>query len=170
MPTLHIANCTRQKRQLNYRLDMNADGIIAVNPGSPAKLIQIDAAKVGTLVLQHPNQAKMIIDQMAGIGAVDLSDIERLQRNKTCPYIFSIDKPIKLAHIQKVYNHNRGVVTGSGEKRRQDAAIAANSAVEQQVGTEEVKQFELTLEGVENTEGTKDVGFRVDKTANPRKK
>lgn len=170
MPTLYIANCTRQKRQPSYRLDMNGDGVMTTNPGAPAKHIQIEAGKVGTLVLQHPNQAKVIIDQLAGIGAVDLSDIERLQRGKTCPYILSVDKPIKLNHISKVYNHNRGVISVSGEARREAAAIAANAAVEQQVGVEDVKQFELTLEGVENTEGTKDVGFRVDKTANPRKR
>jgi hypothetical protein len=169
MPTLHIANCTRQQRQVNYRLDMNSDGVMTVNPGAPHKFITVQPAKTAQLNLQHSNQAKMIIDQLAGVGGVDVSDIERLQRGKTTPYLFSVDKPITLRPITKVYNHNRGVISNSGEARRENAAIAANAAVEQQVGVEDVKQFELTLEGVENAEDTKDVGFKIDKTATKKK-
>lgn len=139
---LYISNVTSQRRVVFYRLDF-------VNEGNPAarannlKNITIDAGKQITIGGDlTPEQAQMIMDQLAIYGAVGVEEINRLPRVKI-PYVLSFGKEIPMRIIRMVDEHNKNLLTNEGNKRREQAAIAAHPLVDQQI--DNLKRFDVEM-------------------------
>lgn len=145
MSTLYIANCTRQTQQINYRLDINKDGVFAANK-QPHKSLVVQSGKGAAIPGLHVSQCTHIIEQLQAVGGRDVVEKNRLPRH-IVPYLLSTDKAISEKLIREVWNHNRGILAEGGEERRRRAAIASNQMVQSHVAeTAEVQQFELEIE------------------------
>lgn len=127
---LLIANCTKQNRKINYRLDFGRDGSMIMDPRF--RYHRPLPIKAGTVVevpgLVHESQCTSIMNQLEKYGARQVSEKNRLP-NYVVPYLMSVDAPISPRAIAEVLAHNNGVKTSEGSIRRQKAAISATDAI-----------------------------------------
>lgn len=156
MTKVFIANCTMQNQIANFRL-----------PEFPKPhSIQIPMGRqveVGDLT---PPQLDSFVEQMGRYGMVHADEA-----GKTGPKVsllYSTKGPIPQQAFLRVIERNKGILRVEGVKRRQEAAIAANSAM----NTEEtpVQKLEMSIE--EDTPGSFggqddpiEEGIRIDNDA-----
>jgi len=155
---LYLANISRQRQRFFYRKDLDASG----NPVSQLGVtpLHVDIApghqeQVGGDLSEA--QANSIIKQAEIYGGIHCDDVNRLTDKTT--FLYSKDLAISKARIEKCHQHNLGVLTKEGAKRRQAAAIASATVID----SDEVK---VTLEQQEESEagpGRLEEGYTVDK-------
>lgn len=143
---LYIGNCTRQRRVVYYRLDFNMDGSIDANQRVRSlKQVTVEAGKQvicgGDL---HLNQIQSIMDQLTPVGGVGVEQLGRLPKH-TISFLLSIDKQIPARSFYDVHEHNKAILKGEGDTRRQIAAVGANAIVERHIDAT-VNKFEVELE------------------------
>ncbi len=168
MPRLFIANCTRQRQEVFYRLDFSSDGI-RLERQAPKKIV-IESGRQTSLDLKHISQSNAIIDQLAKVGGRRVEEQGRLPK-KVIPYLLAQDKTVPIKLIEQVHAHNMGVLNETSEVRRKHAAIAGSEVVQQAVaaanGTINKFQAEVvqdTSDGAEMPRDAKpvDIGMEVD--------
>ncbi len=169
MPHLYVANATRQRQVVFYRLDVTANG--AVNdlrrfqparqtpPIAPGRQIAIENRDF------HEAQIDAIIEQLKPYGAIEQGDIGRLPR-AAVPYIINVGSPVQAEAIRIVDAHNTGILRNDGQQRREAAAIAAQSALNAEASTINIPNapFEATIEqedAPENDEKRVEEGYRI---------
>lgn len=122
MSEMYVGNGTKQVQSFCYRLPEGKAVTVTISMGGQIKIpgnlsaMDIDA----------------IVDQHSKYGLVRTDEIDRTQ-----PFIglcYSIDKPISIAQISRVLDHNDEVLTERGKVIREEAAVALNSAIEQNTG------------------------------------
>lgn len=167
MTRLFIANCSRQKQIIYYRLDVNSDGAKNdLRRFQPAK--QTPAIPAGR---QHPfgdlhmDQIKDIIAQLTPYGLTEQKDINVLPP-RVIPYIYSLETPVQAEAIRVVDAHNTGILRFDGQRRREAAAIAAQSALANEASTINIPNsaFEATIEQEDapvNDEKRVEEGYRI---------
>lgn len=160
MTKLFIANVTRQKQRVFYRLDYDKEGTKLGQVGTLPKHQDIDPGRQEAVggELAHVSQAQTIIDQLSKYGLRPADEVNRL--NRLTPYIYSLDKPVSRAAIEKAFQFNQGNLAKEGKDRREAAAIAAGNLIdsdEAKISIEQVTESELG--GDQITEG-----YTVDKT------
>lgn len=138
MPTLYVANASKQKHDFIYR----------VPEETSLRRQQIPAG--GQITVYQPNAPievlRTIIDQHARYGLVDVADIDR--RKPFVGVCYSLDKPIKVDKIMQADEHNAGVLQQASQEARKLSAAALHNAIDR--ATEgAVKLESLELEVVE---------------------
>lgn len=171
---LYVANLTLHEQVVNYRLDfVEGDQRRRGNMAPQPKKQKIPKGRQvnigGDLQL---SQITEIVNQLNRFGMVGVVDIPRLQRGTFVPYLFNIDKPVTVAQMRQVMDHNKGIKIADGRQRRERAALAANEALMTSIGKEEAPPFEVEfeqLEASENDEALIEEGFRVSHETPPGK-
>lgn len=158
-----IANVGRQKQRIFYRLDIDpSDGSLRSQIGVLPKHQDIEPGRQEAIGGDlYPGQVDSIIEQLKVFGLMPAEEVNRLPSTHATPYIYSKDRPVSKAQIDKAFNHNQGILGRQGKSRREEAAIAAAAAIqsdEARISFEQVTESELG--GASITEG-----YRVDKTA-----
>jgi len=134
----YIANCTMQNQTANFRLpEFPKPHSIKVPMGRQAE--------VGDLT---PPQLDSFVDQMGRYGMVHVKEAGKA--TVKIVYLYSTDGPVPQEAFLRVLERNRGLLRNEGVRRRQEAAVAANAAM----NTEDtpVKNLEMSIE--EETSGS----------------
>jgi hypothetical protein len=134
MGSLYIANVSRQRQVIFYRLETNRKGEVDDRLRLRAATQQViesgKQAPVGGDL--HPNQMSEIIEQLTTYGMVGVVDVPN-QLQGVVPLIFNIDAPVPRHIMMKVVQHNSGAKVEEGALRRERAAIATNEALKNNV-------------------------------------
>lgn len=170
MPMLYVANPTIQNQRVYYRLDFNAEGQRNPNLKGAFKLRDIAPGRQEPVggTLAHPMQVQEIIQQLRTYGALDVSEVGG-QRHFV-HHIFSVDRPIPKAVIERVHEQNKGIQTEQGRQRRIAAALAANEILNNTVDEATPPPFTVEFEQDEQSElGEKRIeeGYHVVADARP---
>lgn len=180
MSRLYVVNCTGQHRIVNYRLDYTVDdqGRRTSERLMPYKSITIPARQQapfgGDL---HISQVEDIVQQLESTcGAVNVNDIRTAKAKGPVKMIWSLDKPVTVAVLKDVVQHNMGALTEQGANRRRQLALVADAQLSQLVEREPVK-MEVEFEQMEEdadlpgrlAEGLR-MGRRPENKAPPLKK
>ena len=176
---LYVANATKLDQTVFYRLDFNTEGNaelsdrlraarhFIIKPGRQAPVPHGD---------MHESQVKSIISQLETYGAQDIGTVGggRFPRGKQIPLLLSQGKPVPAKMIEACHDHNQGVLGGQGTHRREQAALATDRMVQDQVDAT-VKKFEVEIEDIGAGSGSEEllgkdhkslaVGYIVDKDA-----
>jgi hypothetical protein len=133
MAKLYIANPTRQRQVVCYRLDFNKDGEPeGLRRFQPARQQDVEPGRQVQLGGDmHMNQITDIVEQLAAYGLIGVVDVPRMQGKVT--YLYSIDRPVPAEAMRKVIAHNEAVLIDDGKGRRMRAAVATNELVQQTV-------------------------------------
>lgn len=160
-----IANCTSQNHTLNYQIPEEQRPI-----SHPIPMGKQDYVGGSFRTDLSPPQIEGVVTQLAPYGLMAVKDLNRMP-DRVVPYVWD-DKPITIATIRRVMDHNTGVKVDEGKNRRKLAAISGNDALERAISeaadTPKVEVFTLEVEEVDNnaheTDDTKLVkeGFVVD--------
>lgn len=143
MPTLYIANASKQKHDFIYRIpEENNVRRQQIQPGSQIVIYQPNAPQ---------NVLSMIVDQHKAYGLVDVADIDRSKPFVGLCYCF--DKPIKVEKIMYADEHNAGVLQETSQEARKMSAAALHAAIER-VTEGGAKLESLELEVVEQNGST----------------
>jgi len=186
MPFLYVGNATRQTQRVYYRLDFTNEGELIVGAKHvAAKWNDIPSGRQIPLSNRDlPIEAvNDIVNQLNEYGMVGVVDAQRndLPSRSTVPYVFNIGAPIPANVLQKVFDHNRGVLANAGKLLRQKAAIAGSEIVAQAVAEaaatsgvqiREHNVFEMEVEQEESVAETSSIaeGYRVEKVPEQKSK
>jgi hypothetical protein len=141
---LYLANCTRQRQTIFYRLDFNNDQSTQAKVQA-LKQVVVEPGKQAIVGGDLPLQSiQTIMDQLKPTGGVGVEELNRLP-NTTVAYLLSVDKQITARQILQVHNHNTMVLTDVGNKRKRDAALVTNQMVEKAIESQ-TRNFELEIE------------------------
>lgn len=166
---LYIANVTRQYQNVFYRLDFFIQGN-AAQRSSGLKQISIAPGQQvtvgGDLTL---DQAQTIMDQLSPYGGLGVEEISRIPNVKIA-YLMSLDKPVPAKLIRLLDEHNRERLTGEGDERRRNAAIAAHPGVDEKIDGLKLLDIEMLeippgLGDPEPVGKPLDFGVHLDKNA-----
>lgn len=169
MPFLYIANATKQRQIISYRLDIKSDGsendLRRFNPAKQTPIIPAGRQVAIENRDLHMLQITSIVEQLTPYGMIEQADIGRLPRS-TVPYIFNVGSPVQAEAIRTVDAHNTGVLRNDGQQRREAAAIAAQGALQSEASTINIPNatFEATIEqedAPENDEKRVEEGYRI---------
>jgi hypothetical protein len=140
---LFIANVTHQRQVAFYRLDFVQEGNAALRannvknaPIEPGRQVTVG----GDLT---PEQAQLIMDQLAIYGGVGIEELSRLPNNKRVTYLMSYGKEIQMKHIKMMDEHNKYLMTGEGDTRRRMAAIAMHPLVDDKI--DNLKKLDIEM-------------------------
>jgi len=176
---LFIANVSKQVQVVCYRLDYSKDGELkdANRRYVGHKQQDIPAGQQRMIGGQfHIMQITEIVDQLSPYGLVGVVDVPRLP-NKVVPYVYSIDKPVPAAIMEKLKAFNMGIQIEDGRVRRQKAAIVTNEMVQSTVAQQFLEvgipdapsdKMSVAFEQEEQTEAGEKLieeGYRVDASA-----
>lgn len=171
MGYLHIANCTRQRQTIAFRLDINRNGELdprMQNAAAKQQTIETSPVRLMQAVVGgdlHPNQIEDIIRQLTPYGLVGVVDVPNNLVGFT-PLVFNIDAPVPERVMRAVYDYNQGIRIMEGGDRRRRAAIGANQALEGQLQPDMARppEFDVEFEQEEvseNDEKSISEGFHV---------
>jgi hypothetical protein len=139
---LYLANPTGQTRRYYYRLDYNERGEFSEEMRKRSqRFVQVESGKQGVVDLQHISQVQTVMDQLAVVGGMGAEELNRLPA-QTVPVIMQIEKAVTAKAMLAVNNHNKGVLTEDGRRRRATAAISASELVKQSVSAT-IAQFQV---------------------------
>lgn len=142
---LYVANTTKQVHQFAASIpEIKGTRVVEIQMGGQLPVF-------GDLNMP---QIVAIVDQQSKYGLIKSEDIDR-----TKPFIglcYSIDKPIPGTKIYAAMQHNTEVLTQKGKELRQQAAVASNQLIEnnlnlmnedrpQGAGETKLDAFEVTI-------------------------
>jgi hypothetical protein len=176
MSKLYIANCTRQEQEVQYRLERQQ-----LLPGQrpyPAMRFQIPRGRQAVVGGDLPlEKIQIIVEQLRVFGLKSVDEVKSDMR--FTPYVFDVDRPVKVDVMRFVIAQNDGIRVEEGKERRVKAAVATNDLVTkavtetlESVGIEppDVAVRAVEFEQVEQSEaGEKRIeeGFKLDANAPP---
>jgi hypothetical protein len=133
MTKLYIANPTRQRQVVCYRLDFDRAGEPEMHRRfQPARQQDVEPGRQVQLGGDmHMTQITDIVEQLARYGLIGVVDVSRMQGKVT--YIYNIDRPVPADVMRRVIAHNESVMVEDGRLRRMRAAVATNEIVQQTV-------------------------------------
>lgn len=152
---LYVANCTRQRHVIYYRLDFDRDGNFSQSERQRSlKQISVDSGRQVTVGGDlHQSQAQSIMDQLAKHGAIGIEEIKggRLPK-QMIPFVMSVIGEVPAKLMKDIHSHNTEILFSQGKRRRAAAALTANKAVEQ-ISQANVKEFEVEMEQLPPSDG-----------------
>lgn len=156
MPSIYVANATNQNQDFQYRLPESAKLMAVMIPiGEQRKLPGVTTTPDIEAVIQHHST----------YGMINVGEIDRTRHFAGLCY--SLDKPVDMARVLYVMEHNNTVLDERGRQIRQEAAIATNNAIEDQ--NKGLKAFEMEI--IEDVKDGKDIEVnektRVSRTDQP---
>jgi hypothetical protein len=159
---LYIAVCVRQKQRIYFRMDHDNKGQQIPQLGVLPRHQDVEPGRQEAIGGDlNEAQKNSIIKQLSVFGLQPAEEVNRL--NGLTPYIYSVDRPVSKAQIDKAFNHNQGILAKDGRQRRERAAIAAGAAIESdevKIAYEQITESELG--GPQVAEG-----YQVDKAGDP---
>lgn len=140
MAKLYVANPTRQRQVVCYRLDFNREGEREeLRRFRPARQQDIEPGRQMPLGNDmHQAQITDIVEQLARYGMIGVVDVPRMSGRVT--YVYNIDKPVPAEVLRKVIAHNEQVMIADGRDRRMRAAVATNEIVQSTVANHFAQQ------------------------------
>jgi hypothetical protein len=171
MGSLYIANVSRQRQVICYRLDINKNGEVDDRMRNRAALQQtIESGKQAVVGGDlHPNQMAQIIEQLSDYGMVGKVDVPNNLRGAVS-LVFNMDAPVPRNTMMAAVQHNSGVKIDEGAQRRARAAIAAHEALQSKID-DTPKTFDVEFEQEEVSElDEKSIaqGFHVVEAEGPK--
>jgi hypothetical protein len=168
MPQLYVANATKQIVNFAYR-SLERPGVV-VQPIYIGG--QICVAPNGTNTDLTTNEIDYIIDQHRHYGIVDIDELSSL-KGKFYGIVFQIGSPIDSEKLQRAMIRLEDSLNADGKRLRQEAAVAVNSQIENQIGAP-LRQLEMSFQEVEPRGGYTDdthvaEGVRVSRTEQGRR-
>jgi hypothetical protein len=149
VPELYIGNISKQIQQFAYRT-IERTGIIT------------QTIPIGGQIRITPNgirsdltsqEIDYIIDQHRIYGLVPLEEIGSInQSNNLC---YSIGKQISVEKLYKAMKKKEEALNAYGQKLRQEAALAVNTQIENQIGTP-LRELEMSFTEEEPKSGYAD--------------
>ena len=147
MPELYIGNISKQIFQFCYR-SPERPGVI-VQPIQIGGQIRISPN--GQHVDLSPPEIDAILDQHRAYGIISVDEIDRL-RGPFDGICYSIGKPISVEKLRRAMVKKEDVLKTFGQKMRQEAALAVNSQIEEQIGAP-LRQLEMSFQEEEPKAG-----------------
>jgi hypothetical protein len=117
---LYIGNPRRQDHILAYRMLEQAGGakMPTIRRGGQFKIPgDLTQPEIEYIVNQHRKYGLLSVDEVGG-------------SRQEVPLIYSVGRPITAAILNSVMKHNTDVLVAKGKELRQQAAVAANNAIE----------------------------------------
>lgn len=149
-----LANPTPQNQIINVRMPESRKALSITIPMGQQR-------EVGDF-------AKPELDALeAQLGPYGLCLVDDIKRARTkIAYILSVGRPVTSAEIMLAVSKNRGELTEEGKKRRLEAAVAANAAMNTQETP--LNRMEMSVEeatpGSAPSEEPIGEGFKIDNT------
>jgi hypothetical protein len=139
MPELFVGNVTKQIYQFAYRSPERSGIVTQVIPIGG----QIRVAPNGTNTNLSTQEIDAILGQYKkyGIAPVDELDTNRSPFSGLC---YAIGSPITEGRLRKAMKKQEDALNALGKKMRQEAALAVNSQIEQQIGAP-LKTLEMSF-------------------------
>jgi hypothetical protein len=135
MSRLYVANVSRKEHVICYRLDIDKEGQRKDSNRRFQGATQQNVPAGRQVLIGgdfHMSQIEHIVDQLSRYGMIGVVDVPRID-NHPHELIFNIDKPVPAAVMERVRDHNSGVLVGQGRDLRRKAAVATNEAVQKVV-------------------------------------
>lgn len=143
MPKLWIANATSQVQQFTYWLpEMSRSFVQEVPIGSQTLIAGKDLPQgaIDGILKQH---------EVYGLTSAN----QAFRQRKFSGVVYSIDKPVRLDVLQELVQHHRGVLTERGKQLRQEAAIATDDYIQNQMMDQQMpgrlQELEMLVEETE---------------------
>lgn len=159
MATLYIANCQRQAHVFQYRVPaeegyaMRRVLSVRIEPGTQQRIYQEAPLPV----------LEAIIAQHAPYGLVP---VEEAVKTKGFVHLcYSFDKPVDFERFNYAAEHNKGVLFDRGQQMRTDAALAADTALEEHRQREQLPSLRsVEVEVIENSDTPQiAIGLDIDR-------
>jgi|SRR5688572_19114348 len=143
MPKLYVANASQQVQQFHFWLPEATRPFVQEIPIGSQVLIagrELPSSVMDGIIKQH---------EVYGLGTVN----QAFRQQKFSGVVYSVDRPVRLDVLQELVNHHRGVLTESGKKLRQEAAIATDDYIQNQIFDAQMpgrlQELEMVVEEVE---------------------
>jgi hypothetical protein len=150
MPELYIGNISKQIQQFCYR-SLERPGVIQ----QPIPIGgQIRVAPNGTKTDLSTPEIDFILEQHYRYGIASVDEIDSKQ-NPFSGLCFSIGKVISPEKMRKAMLRKEEALQKFGAKVRQEAALAVNSQIEEQIGAP-LRNLEMSFEEIEPRGGYAD--------------
>ena len=167
MPELYVGNISKQTQMFAYRVPERV-GIVTqtIQIGG-----QIRVSPNGYIVDLSTPEIDAIISQHKAYGIVSVDDLSR----SSSPFnslVYSIGKPISAEKLHRAMRKKDEELNKFGQKIRQEAALAVNSQIEEQIGYP-LRQLEMSFAEEEPKGGYSDdlehaaEGVRVTRAEGP---
>lgn len=120
---LYAANCSQQHQVVSYRMLENSKAITQhIGLGTQQAIGNAD---------MNQHEVDYILKQLTVYGWVHINDVKNQMGTTLLPIVYALDKPVSITDMNRVINHNRGLLTTEGRKMREDAAISAHHVLSQ---------------------------------------
>jgi hypothetical protein len=129
MPDLYIGNVSKQIQMFAYRVPERSGIITQVIPIGG----QIRVSPNGTTADISMLEIDAVIEQHKMYGLVSINELD----SKGSPFsglVYSIGKPISAEKLHRAMRKKDEEMKKFGQKIRQEAALAVNSQIEEQIG------------------------------------
>jgi hypothetical protein len=150
MPELYIGNFSKQIHQFAYRA-LERNGVIyqTIPIGG-----QIRIAPNGSKTDLSTQEIDYVIDQYRHYGIIPIDEISKIDAFSSLCY--SIGKPISAEKLGRLMRKKEEALIAQGKTIQQEAALAVNSQIEEQIGAP-LRQLEMSV-----TEDEPRAGFAED--------
>jgi hypothetical protein len=150
MPELYIGNVSKQIFQFCYRSPERPGVIVQTIPIGG----QIRISPNGQHVNLSTPEIDAILEQHKVYGLVSIDDIDRL-RGPFDGICYSIGKQISVEKLRRAMVKKDDSLKDFGKTMRQEAALAVNSQIEEQIGSP-LRQLEMSFQEEEPKGGYAD--------------
>lgn len=150
MPELYIGNVTKQIQSFAYRIPERPGVIVQTIPIGG----QIRVSPNGMTIDLSPPDIDAIIGQHRVYGLVAIEDLDA--KNPTFGgLVYSIGKALSIEKLRRAMIKSEERLDEMGRKMRQEAALAVNSQIEEQIGAP-LRQLEMSFQEEEPRSGYSD--------------
>lgn len=150
MPELYIGNVSKQIFQFCYRSPDRAGVIVQTIPIGG----QIRISPNGQHIDLSPPEIEAIIAQHRTYGIVPVEEVDKL-RGPFDGICYSVGKPISVEKLRRAMLKKEEALNAFGKKMRQEAALAVNSQIEEQIGAP-LRELEMSFQEEEPKAGYSD--------------
>lgn len=150
MPQLYIGNISKQIHQFAYR-SLERPGVVTQTIPIGGQIL---VAPTGTNTDLSTPEIDYIVKQHTMYGMVLVEDIDGI-RSPFSGLVYCIGKPISAEKLRRAMIKKEEAMEALGKKMRQEAALAVNSQIEEQIGRP-LRQLEMSFEEEEPRGGFTD--------------
>jgi hypothetical protein len=148
MTAMYVANPTAQQNLFCYTVPENPKVIQQEIPaGGQVRLLanggNLNQHDIDAIVRHHRPYGMIPVDEVGKRGMTSFHGL-----------VYSLDKPVSMVKLRELIQHNRAVLVEQGRINRQNAAVAVNDRLQQQInesGRGDVLR-ELVMEVEERTQ------------------
>jgi hypothetical protein len=141
MPELYVGNVSKQVQMFAYR--------VPERPGIVTQTIpiggQVRVAPNGVTTDLTTPEIDSIIHQHRMYGIASVDDLNEARNSPFNGLVYSIGKPISVEKLRKAMQKKDEALRGFGQRLRQEAALAVNSQIEEQIGAP-LRQLEMSFQ------------------------